>query len=136
MLIRNFTNDDIMQYSFLRDINWNKIDKSLSLIIFDDKGNIEAYIIIEQNGVCPEIIYEEDSKSYKIIDIYVADINPFSDGITKFLQLFWLILSQNNILSMFWMEKKHHSADIFRNLRVCERNDYIVYYKSKNHTIY
>ena len=113
MLIRNFTNDDIMQYSLLHDINWNKIDKSLSLIIFDDKGNIEAYIIIEQNGVCPEIIYEEDSKSYKIIDIYVADINPFSDGITKFLQLFWLILSQNNILSMFWMEKKHHSADIF-----------------------
>ena len=136
MLIRNFTNDDIMQYSLLHDINWNKIDKSLSLIIFDDKGNIEAYIIIEQNGVCPEIIYEEDSKSYKIIDIYVADINPFSDGITKFLQLFWLILSQNNILSMFWMEKKHHFADIFRNLRVCERNDYIVYYKSKNHTIY
>ena len=63
MLIRNFTNDDIMQYSLLHDINWNKIDKSLSLIIFDDKGNIEAYIIIEQNGVCPEIIYEEDSKS-------------------------------------------------------------------------
>ena len=71
MLIRNFTNDDIMQYSLLHDINWNKIDKSLSLIIFDDKGNIEAYIIIEQNGVCPEIIYEEDSKSYKIIDIII-----------------------------------------------------------------
>ena len=140
MIIRNFEEDDLRKYGISCDIPWADVEKKQSFIMFNDDGKVECYILLEKAGKFPKGLYEEDTRSYRIVDMFIADKNPIpGHGLINFKRLFWVMLTCDNGFSVYWIDKNHKNADIwdYRWSRHVEQvGDSLVYYKSLPYLTY
>lgn len=134
MTIRNITKKDIENFDRLRNVKWETICNSMSFIMFDDEDNLMCYMVLEKEGICPNVLFEDETKNYKILDVFVRNSNPFGSDILNFKRLFWIVLTCDNFLSMYWTEYNDNIDKILKTIRFANVGDkYLTFYKSKNY---
>lgn len=135
MVIRNIVKSDIANIDRLQAINWDSIDESLSFLMFDGKGDLICDIIIQKKGKCPDEIFEDETNNYKILDIFIRDDSAFGTDVICFRRLFWMLLTCDNYLSMFWTEATNKYGKLLKRIRFEEIGQYLSFYKSKNYLL-